>query len=47
LALEPEVLVLDEPTTDLDPQGREEQSGNLYSLRMVEMGIPLLTDFGL
>ena len=24
LALEPEILVMDEPTTDLDPQGREE-----------------------
>ena len=24
LALEPEILVMDEPTTDLDPKGREE-----------------------
>lgn len=32
LALEPEILVMDEPTTDLDPQGREEVlslAGNL------------------
>ncbi len=33
LALEPELLVLDEPTTDLDPQGKEEVLEVLWSLR--------------
>jgi energy-coupling factor transport system ATP-binding protein len=33
LALEPELLVLDEPTTDLDPQGKEEVLSVLRSLR--------------
>ena len=39
-AIKPKILVMDEPTTDLDPQGREE----LFSLlrRLREQGITLL-----
>ena len=33
LALEPEILVMDEPTTDLDPRGREEVLSVAKSLR--------------
>ena len=33
LALEPKVLVMDEPTTDLDPQGREEVLSVARSIR--------------
>lgn len=33
LALEPELLVLDEPTTDLDPLGKEEVLSVLHALR--------------
>ncbi|MEW6377629.1 MAG: energy-coupling factor transporter ATPase [Thermodesulfobacteriota bacterium] len=33
LALEPKILVMDEPTTDLDPQGREEVLSVAESLR--------------
>ena len=33
LALEPKVLVMDEPTTDLDPQGREEVLSLARSIR--------------
>jgi energy-coupling factor transport system ATP-binding protein len=40
LTMEPEVLVMDEPTTDLDPRGREEVQAISHSLR--EQGRTLL-----
>lgn len=43
LALEPKVLVMDEPTTDLDPQGREEVLSIADDLRE-EGGLLLLVD---
>ncbi len=40
LALEPEVLVLDEPTAGLDPQGRRHLLGNILALR--DKGVTLV-----
>jgi len=41
LALEPEVLVLDEPTAGLDPQGRKEMMDMFYNLHK-ERGITVI-----
>ena len=40
LALEPEVLILDEPTAGLDPRGREMMIGNILALR--DSGVTLV-----
>lgn len=44
LAMEPEILVLDEPTAGLDPAGRNELIGELLSLRREKgMGIVIVS----
>ncbi len=44
LAMEPEILILDEPTAGLDPEGREELLSELISLRREKgMGIVMVS----
>ncbi len=42
LAAQPDVIVLDEPTTDLDPQGRQELMGILRGLRAAGKAIVIV-----